>query len=266
MLYRALAPMLIDSHCHLDPTAFDDASEVLVRARAAGVSSFVVIGVDKTLAAARFAVALAESRDDVRAVIGVHPHDASQLSDAMLTDLAELARHPKVCAIGEMGLDYHYMSSPMDAQKEAFRRQIALARDANKPIVVHTRAAPEDTIAILAEEGARDVGGVIHCFSEDRPFAQKALDLGFDLSFSGIVTFKSAASVHEVAAWAPADRILVETDSPYLAPVPLRGKTCEPAYLTHTVKRVAALRGASFEEIARLTAENTRRRFDLTAP
>lgn len=257
--------MLIDSHCHLDPTAFADAADVLVRARAAGVSSFVVIGVAKTLDAARFAVALAEQRDDVRAVVGVHPHDASELTDEMLDDLRAIAARPRVAAIGEMGLDYHYMSSPKEAQGEAFRRQIALAKAARKPIVVHTRAAPDDTIAILAEEGARDVGGVIHCFSEDRPFAQRALDLGFDLSFSGIVTFKSAASVHEVAAWAPADRIHVETDSPYLAPVPLRGKTCEPAFLSHTVKRVAALRGASFDEIARITAENTRRLFGLPA-
>ncbi len=258
--------MLIDSHCHLDSTAFDDAGEVLERARSAGVSEFVVIGVAKTLDAARFAVSLADQRDDVRAVVGVHPHDASALTDAMLADLEELARRPCVAAVGEMGLDYHYMSSPMDAQKEAFRRQIALARAARKPIVVHTREAPADTIAVLTEEGAREVGGVIHCFSEDKAFAEKALDLGFDLSFSGIVTFKSARSVHEVAAWAPADRILIETDSPYLAPAPLRGKTCEPAFLIHTAKRVAALRGVPLEEVARITTENTRRRFGLRAP
>ena len=255
--------MLIDSHCHLDPTAFDDAAEVLGRARAAGVTGFVVVGVAPTLDAARFAVSLAEARDDVRAVVGVHPHDAAVLTDEMLAELEELARHPRVAAVGEMGLDYHYMSSPMEAQKEAFRRQIALARRVGKPIVVHTRAAPADTIAILREEGAREAGGVIHCFSEDRPFAKEALDLGFDLSFSGIVTFKNAAAVHDVAAWAPAENILIETDSPYLAPVPLRGKTCEPAYLLHTARRVAALRGKSFEEIARQTAQNTARRFGL---
>ena len=253
--------MLIDSHCHLDPTAFDDAGEVLTRARAAGVSGFVVIGVAKTLDAARFARKLAEERDDTRAVVGVHPHDAAELTDEMLADLQAIASGPSVAAVGEMGLDYHYMSSPMDAQKEAFRRQIALARALRKPIVVHTRSAPDDTIAILAEEGARDVGGVIHCFSEDKAFAHEALDLGFDLSFSGIVTFKSAASVHEVAAWAPLDRILVETDSPYLAPVPLRGKTCEPAFLVHTAKRVAALRGVPLDTIARATTENARRLF-----
>lgn len=256
--------MFIDSHCHLDGGGLAGADEVLSRARAAGVGAFVVVGVDRTLDAARFAVELAERRDDVRAVVGVHPHDASALTDAMLAELETLARHPRVAAVGEMGLDYHYMSSPMEAQKEAFRRQIDLARRLGKPIVVHTREAPADTIAVLAEEGARDVGGVIHCFSEDRPFAEKALDLGFDLSFSGIVTFKSAVPIHEVAAWAPDDRILLETDSPYLAPVPLRGKRCEPAYLVHTARRVAALRGRPVEEIARITAENTRRRFGLS--
>ena len=255
--------MLIDSHCHLDPTAFDDAAEVLTRARAAGVEAFVVVGVAATLDAARFAVGLAGARDDVRAVVGVHPHDAKVLTDEMLAELEDLARRPEVAAVGEMGLDYHYMSSPMEAQKEAFRRQIALARRVGKPIVVHTRSAPADTIAILREEGAREVGGVIHCFSEDRPFAEGALDLGFDLSFSGIVTFKSAASVHDVAAWAPADRILLETDSPYLAPVPLRGKTCEPAFLVHTARRVAALRGRPVEEIVEQTGRNTARRFGL---
>jgi TatD DNase family protein len=257
--------MFTDSHCHLDRSAFADAGEVLGRARAAGVSRLVVIGVASTLDAARFAAALAAERDDVRAVVGVHPHDASTLSDAVLAELGALSRRPEVAAIGEMGLDYHYMHSPVEAQKEAFRRQIALARSVKKPIVVHTREAPADTLEILTEEGARDVGGVIHCFSEDRPFAERALDLGFDLSFSGIVTFKSAVSVHEVAAWAPADRILIETDSPYLAPVPLRGKTCEPAFLVHTARRVAQLRGVSLEEIARVTTENTLRRFGWRA-
>ncbi|MEZ4295655.1 MAG: TatD family hydrolase [Polyangiaceae bacterium] len=258
--------MFIDSHCHLDARGLDGAAEALTRARAAGVEAFVVVGVDRTLDAARFAVRLAGRHPDVRAVAGVHPHDASVLDDAMFAELAVLARDPAVAAVGEMGLDYHYMHSQKDEQKSAFRRQIALAREVRKPIVVHTREAPGDTLDLLEEEGARDVGGVIHCFSEDLPFARRALDLGFDLSFSGIVTFKSAASVHEVAAWAPADRILIETDSPYLAPVPLRGKPCEPAFLVHTAKRVADLRGLPVEDLARLTAGNTRRRFGFTGP
>lgn len=257
--------MFIDSHCHL-PEGESAADEVLLRARAASVTAFVVVGVGRTLDEARSAVALAERRADVCAVVGVHPHDASCLTGEMLDELEALVRHPKVAAAGEMGLDYHYMSSPKEQQKDAFRRQIALARRVSKPIVVHTREAPADTLAILEEEGAREVGGVIHCFSEDRPFAKRALDLGFDLSFSGIVTFKNAVAVHDVAAWAPSDRIHIETDSPYLSPVPLRGKRCEPAYLVHTARRIAALRGRHVEEIAQITAENTRRLFAAPAP
>lgn len=256
--------MLIDSHCHLDSTAFDDADEVLARARSAGVSAFVVIGVAKTLDAARFAIRLAERHADVRAVVGVHPHDAAALSDAMLAELEDLARSPSVAAVGEMGLDYHYMSSPMEAQKEAFRRQIALARAARKPIVVHTRSAPEDTIAILAEEGARDVGGVIHCFSEDRPFAVKALDLGFDLSFSGIVTFKSASALREAAKIIPLTDMFIETDCPYLAPLPFRGKPNEPSYLPATASYLAQTLGCSVEEIAEQTSLNAIEFFQLT--
>ncbi len=153
-------------------------------------------------------------------------------------------------AVGEIGLDYHYDHSPRDVQRAVFARLIALARAVKKPIVVHTREAAEDTLAILASEGARDVGGTIHCFSEDRAFAERALDLDFDLSFSGIVTFKNSRTIQEVAAWAPFDRILVETDSPYLAPVPMRGKPCEPAYVAYTVARVAELRGMDLAALA----------------
>jgi TatD DNase family protein len=149
-------------------------------------------------------------------------------------------------------------------QREVFARLIALAREVKKPIVVHTREAPADTLELLAREKAGEVGGVIHCFSEDRAFAERALDLGFDLSFSGIVTFKGARAVQEVAAWAPASRILVETDSPYLAPVPVRGKPCEPAYVVHTARRVAELRGVSLQALAEITTENAQRRFGMT--
>ncbi len=256
--------MLIDSHCHLDPHYFREGPDsVIKRAEAAGVTGFVTIGVGHDLGPARHAIDLARSRPNVWATAGVHPHEASGFDDAMGVELAALARAPEVVAVGEIGLDYHYMRSPKDAQKAVFRRLIALAREVRKPIVVHTRDAPEDTLAILDEEGARDVGGIIHCFSEDLAFAKRALDLGFDLSFSGIVTFKTATSVQEVAAWAPADRILVETDSPYLAPLPLRGKKCEPAYVVHTARFVANLRGVTFEALAQATAENTRRRLAL---
>jgi TatD DNase family protein len=255
--------LLFDTHCHLGSRYFpDDAREAMRRARGAGVSRFACIGVGG-LDEAQSAIALARSESDVVAAVGVHPHDAASADAALVEAITALAREPEVVAVGEIGLDYHYDHSPRDVQQEVFRRFIALARELEKPIVIHTRSAPADTIAILREENARDVGGIIHCFSEDRPFAERALDLGFDLSFSGIVTFKNAHSVQDVAAWAPADRILIETDSPYLAPQPLRGKRCEPAFIVHTARRVAELRGISYEDLAEITSQNALRRFRL---
>ncbi len=255
---------LVDSHCHLDRHVYPGGpDEVLARARAAGVETFVAIGVGPTLETAREVIALAESIPDVFATVGVHPHDARHCDDAMVQEAAELAARPEVVAVGEIGLDYHYMSSERGVQRAVFAQMIGVAKRAKKPIVVHTREAPEETIEILDAEGARDVGGIIHCFSEDLAFAKKALDLGFDLSFSGIVTFKNARAIQEVAAWAPADRILVETDSPYLAPVPFRGKPCEPAMTVHTARRIAELRGVPFEEVRRVTTENAVRRLGL---
>jgi TatD DNase family protein len=255
--------LLVDTHCHLDAQYFPDgARAVMDRAEASGVAGFVVIGVGSDLAPARAAVGLAKSVPDrVAAAVGVHPHDAVTLDDATFAELESLAREPVVVAIGETGLDHHYDHSPREVQRAAFARQIALARAVKKPIVVHTREAAEETLRVLEDEGARDVGGIIHCFSEDRPFAERALDLGFDLSFSGIVTFKNAKAVAEVCAWAPLDRILVETDSPYLAPIPMRGKPNEPAYVVHTARRVAELRGTTFDAIAEATTANAQRRF-----
>ncbi|MSP23875.1 MAG: TatD family deoxyribonuclease [Myxococcales bacterium] len=257
---------LVDSHCHLDPRHFEEgADEVLERARAAGVERFVVIGVDGTGEAARHAVRLSERREDVWATVGVHPHDATSLDDVRAAELERLALGPRVVAVGEVGLDYHYMHSPREAQADAFRAMIALARRVQKPIVIHTREAAKDTLSILEDEGAREVGGIIHCFSEDRAFATRALDLGFDLSFSGIVTFKNAVAIRDVAAWAPAERILIETDSPYLAPVPLRGRRNEPANLVHTARVVAELRKVGLEVVARLTRDNATRRLGLAS-
>jgi TatD DNase family protein len=253
--------VLIDTHCHLDATYFPEGPDAAIeRARQGGVDAFVVVGVGSTLEQARQAVALAARRSDCHAVAGVHPHDAAGVDAAMLAELDVIAASPHVVAVGEIGLDYHYLRSPREAQQAVFRRLIGLARAVKKPIVIHTREAGEDTLSILAEEGAKDVGGIIHCFSEDRAFASRALDLGFDLSFSGIVTFKTARAIQDVAAWAPVDRILVETDSPYLAPVPFRGKPCEPAHVLHTARRVAELRGMSLEDLAARTSENARRR------
>ena len=257
--------MLIDTHCHIDPQYFPEgADETLSRARSAGVAGFVCIGVG-SLEQTQSALALAQRRPDVWATVGVHPHDAGSYDAALDAALVELAQQPRVVAIGEIGLDYHYDHSPRDKQQEVFRRFIALARQLKKPIVIHTRTAPAETLRILSEEKAADVGGIIHCFSEDKAFAQQALDMNFDVSFSGIVTFKKATDIQAVAAWAPADRILVETDSPYLAPVPLRGKRCEPAYVLHTARFVANLRGISVEELSQITTENAQRRLGVHA-
>lgn len=256
--------MLIDTHCHLDAEYFPEGpDQTLARARSAGVTGFVCVGVG-SLEQARSALELAGRRSDVWATVGVHPHDAEQCDDALEAELCRLASSPRVVAIGEIGLDFHYDHSPRERQAQVFRRFIALARELQKPIVVHTRTAPAETLAILREERASDVGGLIHCFSEDKAFAERALDLDFDLSFSGIVTFKRATAIQEVAAWAPADRILVETDSPYLAPTPLRGKRCEPAYVLHTARFVADLRGVPFEELAQQTSQNAQRRLGVS--
>jgi TatD DNase family protein len=256
--------MLIDTHCHLDPHYFPEGADaVIARARAQGVSGFVCIGVGRDLGPARFAVELAERRPDVWATVGVHPHEATSLDDAAYAELERLARLPQVVAVGEIGLDYHYMRSPREVQQACFRRLVGLARAVKKPIVIHTREAPADTLAILEEEGAKEVGGILHCFSEDRPFAERALALDFDLSFSGIVTFRTAQAIKDVAVWAPGDRILVETDSPYLAPIPFRGKKCEPAHVVHTARHVAELRAEGFEAFAARTTENAKRRLGL---
>jgi TatD DNase family protein len=254
---------LVDAHCHLGPGYSSELPEVVIqRAKLAGLVGFIVVGVGQDVQNARDAVDIARRfHGDVGACVGVHPHDAATYGPQLALELAALARESEVVAVGEIGLDYHYDHSPRDQQRDVFARFIALARELEKPIVVHTREAAEDTLAILESEKARDVGGIIHCFSEDRAFAERALAIGFDLSFSGIVTFKTARAVQEVAAWAPLDRVLVETDSPYLAPVPLRGKTCEPAMIVHTARRIAELRGMRLEDVAIATRANAERRF-----
>ena len=252
--------MLVDSHCHLDRSSCSEpGAAVLTRARAVGVGGFVVVGVG-SVEAAREAVALAEQHLDVVAATGVHPHEADQLESAW-PEIEPLFLHPDVVAVGETGLDFHYDHSPRSSQAEAFRRQIAFARARRLPLVIHSRNAPAETLAILEEEQARDVGGVLHCFSEDRAFARRGLDLGFFISFSGIVTFPRAEAIADVVAWAPLERILVETDSPYLAPVPHRGRKCEPAFVVHTAARVAQLRGMTVDSLAEATTANACRCF-----
>jgi TatD DNase family protein len=257
--------MLVDSHCHLDfPDFADELAEVLDRARRAGVGRMLTICTRLDRLAP--VLALAEAHGDVWCAVGVHPHEAAAAPDLSEEAMVEIARHPKVVAIGECGLDYHYDHSPRDAQAESFRIQLRAARRAGLPAVVHTREADADTAAILrevAEEGGgAPLRGVIHCFSSGHQLADAALGLGFMLSFSGILTFNRSEEIRSVAAAAPADRILVETDAPYLAPVPRRGRRNEPAFVVHTAARLAALRGLDEEEIAQLTTANFHRLFD----
>jgi TatD DNase family protein len=254
--------MWIDTHCHLDPAYFPEgAHAVAARAADANVHGLVVIGVGDTLEPARAACALArEYPQQFAATAGVHPHDATTLA-ASLLELERLAADPAIVAIGETGLDYHYDQAPREVQRAAFAAQIALARGLNKPIVVHTRSAAADTLELLVSERAHDIGGIIHCFSEDVAFARQALDLGFYLSFSGILTFKRSDAIAAACVYAPLERLLLETDSPYLAPAPFRGKPCEPALLPHTASKMAALRGTDLDELAHATTANAERVF-----
>ena len=252
--------MLTDTHTHLhDPQFEKDLPEVLARAREGGVERMLTIGTD--LESSRRAVELAGRHDFLYAAVGVHPHEVKDLREEDYTSLVELAGHPKVVAYGEIGLDYHYMHSPQDLQQQHFRRQVRLGRDLGLPLVIHTRQAPEKTLEILKEEGAEQVGGVFHCFTEGPAVAQAALSLGFFISFSGILTFPKAVQLHEAAREVPPERLLVETDCPYLAPIPYRGKRNEPAHVRHVAEQLSRLKSIPLEEIARQTSENARRLF-----
>jgi TatD DNase family protein len=254
---------IIDSHCHLDGTPAEADAE-LVRARAAGVVGLVAIGSGSDLGFARRAVALAERHDDVWATIGIHPHDVKSMAADDFGALEQLATHPRVVGIGETGLDYHYDHSPRETQREAFSRFLALARARALPVVIHVRDAHADCVALCR---AADYGrGVIHCFTGTPDDARAYLELGFHISLSGIVTFKSAGPIREAAALVPPERLLVETDAPYLAPVPMRGQRNQPAYIVHTVEFVALLRGTPAAELAAQTARNARDLFRLDSP
>jgi TatD DNase family protein len=248
--------MLVDAHCHLlgSYQEKDNLKSILDRARAAGVFGFIAVGTD--LEDSGSVLAMAKQNTNIQVSLGVHPHEAKTWGAETGERLAALLTDREVRFVGETGLDWHYDLSPRPAQEGAFRAQIQLARRVGKPLMIHTREAGADTLRVLREEGAEQVGGIIHCFSETKAFAAGALDLGFHLSFSGLITFKKAEAVQEVAAWAPEDRILVETDTPYLAPVPFRGRTNEPAYVKHVAERLAVLRGISLARVAELTTRN----------
>ena len=253
--------MLVDSHCHLDYLARDgDLDEVVGRARRAGVGRMLTICTK--VSEFETVRGVAARYDDVWCTVGIHPHEAEAEPAVTADRLAALAQDPRVAGIGETGLDYFYEHSPRAVQQASFRAHIAAARASGLPLIVHTRDADDDTAAILEEEyAAGPFAGVIHCFSTGRALAERALAIGFYISLSGIVTFKKAEALRETAAALPLDRLLVETDAPYLAPVPNRGKRNEPAFVTHTAAALAGLRGVAVEEIAAATTENFFRLF-----
>ena len=259
--------MLVDSHCHLDRL---DLSQVdgklnglLAAAAEQDVSHFLCVSINLEDYPAMLAIA--EQHDRISASVGLHPNEQDG-HDPDVDELVEYAKHPKIIAIGETGLDYFRSEGDLDWQRDRFRRHIAAAKQAGKPLIIHSRDAKEDTLRILEEESAGEAGGVMHCFTGDWDMAQRAMDLNFYISFSGIVTFKSARELQEVATRMPAERYLVETDSPYLAPVPHRGKPNQPAFVRHVAEFIAELRGESYEQVAAATTENFRTLFRVSVP
>jgi TatD DNase family protein len=251
--------MFVDSHCHLNfPDLSENLDTLLANMQENQVSHALCVSVD--LLSFPEVLNLAEQHENLYASVGVHPDYELEVEPAQ-PEIVRLALHPKVVAIGETGLDYYRLTGDLEWQRERFRTHIRAARECGKPLIIHTRSAAQDTLRIMAEENAGEVGGVMHCFTENLDVAQAAIRLGFHISFSGILTFKSAAIIKEVAQSIPLDRILIETDSPYLAPVPHRGRTNEPAYVRHVAEEVARLRGISLEEVGEATSRNFRRLF-----
>lgn len=257
--------MLVDSHCHLDRLdlePFDgELSNVLQHAGENGVNRFLCVAIDRDNIPD--VIAIAEQFDNVYASVGVHPNEEDP-QEVTTEELLHLANHPKVIAIGETGLDYFRSVGDLEWQKQRFRNHISAAKQCNKPLIIHSREAREDTLHIMQEEGAAEAGGIMHCFVEDWPTAQAAMEMDFYISFSGIVTFKNAEALREVARQVPIERLLVETDSPYLAPVPHRGKSNQPAYVRHVAEFLAELRGESFDELSARTTDNFNRLFSLS--
>ena len=254
--------MLVDTHTHIHDPRFDaDREAVIKRARTTGVDVMITVGTD--LATSRAAIALAKQHSFIYATVGVHPHEVKDLTSEILAELRVLAEHHRVVAYGEIGLDYYYDHSPRDIQRERFKDQLSIARTLDLPVVIHTRDAQEDTLAILKEDW-KDRPGVFHCFTGNPAYATQALQLGFMVSFSGIVTFPKATELREAVRVVPLDRLLIETDCPYLAPIPHRGKRNEPSYLPAVAKTIAAEKSpTSLDEIARVSSDNAKRLFGI---
>lgn len=255
---------MIDTHCHLDVPQFDhDRDEVLARARAAGVTAMIVPGI--SLADMPRVLALADAQADVWVGVGVHPHEAATWTEAALPQLRAWAAHPRVVAIGEIGLDHHYPEPPREQQRVAFEAQVRLAAEVGKPIIVHDRESHQEVLGVLERGLDRRVGGVMHCFSGSAEFAAACVAVGMYISFAGPVTFKSAHHLQAAAAGVPLERLLIETDSPYLAPVPHRGRRNEPAHVIHVAEKLADLHGLTPGALIARTSENARRLFGLPA-
>jgi len=253
---------LIDTHCHLDMSAYEaDFEAVLARALAAGVTRIISVGID--LESSRRAIALAEQHEGIYATVGVHPHNVAELGEEDYAELKALCRHAKVVAYGEIGLDYVKNYAPIALQKEHFGRQVAVAKELQLPLVVHDREAHDDIMEILEAVGSFPAGGVMHCFSGDAAFARRVLALGFHISIPGVVTFAKAEMLHEAVREIPLSALVLETDGPFLAPVPKRGKRNEPQLMLFTAQKVAELKGVSLEEVARQTTTNAVRLFGL---
>lgn len=254
--------MLFDTHAHLNAEQYkEDLEQVIERAKSEKVEKIVVVGFDRPTITR--AMELIEEYDFIYAAIGWHPVDAIDMTDEDLLWIKELSKQEKVVAIGEMGLDYYWDKSPKDVQKEVFRRQIALAKEVNLPIIIHNRDATEDVVTILQEEGAADVGGIMHCFTGSLEIAKACMQMNFYISFGGPVTFKNAKKPKEVVKDIPSDRLLIETDCPYLTPAPFRGKRNEPSYVKYIAEQIAELREISFEELAELTTKNAKKVFGI---
>lgn len=254
--------MLFDTHTHVNVEEFDEDREAVIeRAREAGVQEMVVVGFDR--ATIDGALALAEAYDFIYAAVGWHPVDAIDATEEDFRRIEQLTSHPKVVALGEMGLDYHWDKSPAEIQKEVFTRQIDIAKRVQLPIIIHNREATDDIIALMQEENARDVGGIMHCFSAGVEEARQCLQMDFHISFGGPVTFKNARLPKEVAAQVPLERLLVETDCPFLSPHPYRGKRNEPARVKLIAEKIAELRQMSFEALSEKTSDNARRLFGI---